>query len=69
MGGAVAGIVAALITAATSGTWRGISLGVEAMLVGGALAYAATVAHRTRSAGAPLRLDVPLATPRGAGLR
>lgn len=69
MAGAAGGALAAVVTAATSGTWRGLSLGIEAMIVGGALAFAAVAAHRARHADVGLQLEVPLSPMSGARTR
>ena len=64
--GAVAGVVAAFVTAERSAeAERGLNLGLEALIVGGALALAAVLAHRARAGDAAVRLELPLAAPRG----
>jgi hypothetical protein len=70
LAGAAAGALAALITAATSGTWRGLGLGIEAMTVGGALALAAIAAQLARHPGADARaLGVALSPTSRHGAR
>lgn len=62
--GAASGVVAALITAATSGSWRWLGLGVEALIVGTGLAVAVMSAERAR---VPARIDISLAGRPEAG--
>lgn len=53
-----AGVLAALFTAATSGMWRWLGLGLEALIVGAGLMVAILLAERARE---PARIALPLA--------
>ena len=67
--GAAGGVLAAMVTTATSGSWRGLGLGVEAMIVGGGLALAAVAAHHARHATADVRgLGLRLTSTSRAGV-